>query len=90
MHVTLRLLPEIARALHHQRPLSPEAEDLLRATQELGVTLEAIHPRVEDAELMRYFAVEVPSLPVAQRVINRLRQCAAIDSAYVKPPDELP
>jgi hypothetical protein len=90
MHVTLRVLPGVARTLHHKQRLSVESEELVQASKELGLTLEPVHPGVEDAELMRYFAVEVPNLAVSEKVIRRLRQCAAIDAAYVKPPDELP
>ncbi|MBZ5551131.1 MAG: hypothetical protein LAO21_00315 [Acidobacteriia bacterium] len=90
MYVTLRVLHKVARALHHRQPSTAESEELITATEELGVKLAALHPHVEDLELMRYFAVEVPNLSVAERVIKRLQQCKAIDAAYVKPPDELP
>lgn len=89
MYVTVRLAPDVARALHH-REQTARSEEVASATRELGVTLVPIHPGIEDGELMRYFAIEVPSQPVADGVIQRLRRCAAIDAAYVKPPEALP
>ena len=89
MYVTVRLVADVARAVHHNER-TPTSEELASATRELSVTLVPIHPGIEDGELMRYFAIEVPSQPVADRVIERLRRCAAIDAAYVKPPDALP
>ncbi len=89
MYVTVLVAPDVARALHHRQP-APRSEEVASATRELGVAMVPIHPGIEDGELMRYFAIEVPSQPVADRVIERLRRCAAIEAAYVKPPEALP
>jgi hypothetical protein len=89
MFITVRVIPKVAKALHHRKPC-PEMEELANSMHELGLSLIPIHPGVEDEDLMRYFAVEVPDRSSADGVVQRLRQCAAVDAAYIKPPDELP
>ena len=90
MEVTIRVLPEVAQALHHHQPVTNKTRELMAVAAELGITLEPVHPGIDDVELMRYFAVSVPDHAAAAQVIQRLRSCVAVDAAYVKPPDELP
>ncbi len=67
-----------------------DAAELLRLTRELGITLEPMHPQAEEPELRTYFTPEVSDAQTAEHVVERLRDCAAIEAAYLKPPDELP
>ncbi len=90
MFVTLRVVPEVARALHGRCAPTPESASVVEAVAEFGVRLVPIHPGIDDPELMRYFAVEVPAQALAERVVTRLRQIAVVDAAYVKPPDQPP
>jgi hypothetical protein len=89
-NITLQVRPEVARALQHRGPPSAESEDLLKTAASLGVSLELIHPGAEDPTLISYFNVAVSDPNSVELVIDRLRECRAVEAAYVKPPDALP
>lgn len=72
------------------QPDARRAAELLRVADELGITLEPMHEGAEEPELQTYFTVEVPDAQTAERIAERLRACAAIEAAYLKPTDELP
>ena len=88
--VILRVQPEAARELHRGHPPTSQTAELLRVLQELGLTLHPIHPGIDDADLMRYFALQAPDAARGEEASRRLRQCSAIEAAYVKPPAEPP
>jgi hypothetical protein len=92
MQVTIRIRPEMARALHqrHPPPPTPAAAELFEALAQLGLELAPVHPGAEDPLLVPYFTVDVPDHATAERVIARLQQCQAVEAAYVKPRDEPP
>lgn len=90
MQVTIKVAPDVAPEIHKRHPATAASEELVQAAEELGVVLEPMHPGAENPHLAPYFTVEVRDPVTAARVIARLRQCRAIDAAYVKPPDELP
>lgn len=106
VQVRLTTVPFIAREQNHttatstdrrqsiasdsSRRTDTDAAELLRLTRELGITLEPMHPQAEEPELQIYFTVEVPDAQTAERVVKRLRGCAAVEAAYLKPMDELP
>jgi hypothetical protein len=89
MEITLQVRPDVARALQRGPP-SAESQELLKAAADLGVSLEPIHPGAEDPLLISYFTVAVSDPASVEEVVNRLRQCRAVEAAYVKPPDALP
>ncbi len=88
--ITVLVQADTAPSLQQQSPPNDAARDVLRTADELGVALKAMHPGVADAELSRYFTVDVPDDSTAQRVIERLNACEAVDAAYMKPPEALP
>lgn len=94
MELTVIVQSDVAAVLHERQPGTDaarrEAQDLLRSAADLGVTLKAIHPGTVAPHLMAYFSVAVPDLATATTVINRFRQSAAVDSAYLKPTTEAP
>ena len=90
MQVTVQVSADAACALQIRSPPTKESEELLRIIETFGFTLEPMHCDTDDANLQRYFIVEVPDHVTAQRVIERLLQSKAIEAAYVKPPDEMP
>jgi hypothetical protein len=90
MQITVQLQADIARRLHQQAPPTTESEELKRITEELDVVLVPIHPMTADPDLTRYFTVDVPDQPTAERVIARIQQSKAVEAAYVKPPDAMP
>lgn len=90
MYLTVKLREDEAQELQYQRASSPAAREVVDAAEEVGAALRPMHPGVPDRELSRYFFVEVPDSPTAGRVISRLQNCAAVEAAYLKPPDEMP
>ncbi len=89
-NITLQVRPDVSRALQQRGPPSAESEELLKTAANLGVSLEPIHPGAEDPLLISYFTVKVTDPDSVELVVDRLRQCRAVEAAYVKPPDALP
>jgi hypothetical protein len=90
MYVTIQLRQDVAIALQQRQINTPAAQELFKTAQELGVELKPMHPGARDSYLAPYFTAEVPNSATAERVINRLRNCEAVEAAYVKPADEMP
>jgi hypothetical protein len=93
--IYLQLELAAARALHTGRPYPP-ADEVERAARALGLSLEPLHPGAPD-ELLPHFVArgaggELGSQDEAQplRALAALRQCRAVEAAYIKPPDEAP
>lgn len=90
MQLILRLNADASPALHSRRQMTPASRELLRATEELGVTIEPLHPSCEDPHLINYFKVEAADRAHADQLISRLRHIKAVESIYLKPEDGLP
>jgi hypothetical protein len=90
MQVMLHVQQEAARMLRRHLFTSPASAELVNKAQELGVTLRPLRVRSEDSPLASGFTVEVPDRATAQRVIEELRDCDAVEAAYFVPSDELP
>ena len=70
---------------HQQQPSSPELVELQKIQTNLGITLEPVHPGVRDPTLASYFTVEVPDEDTAQRVVDYLKFCKAVDGVISNP-----
>jgi hypothetical protein len=90
MQLTIRVSHQVAPSLAQGEAANPQARELLRLGEELGIRFRPLHPHTEDPRLARYFMAEVPDRSAAQNVLARLRECAAVEAVYLKPPDELP
>ena len=90
MQITVRVRPDVALTLHQRQSNTDASAQLLRTAEELGVTLEPLHPGARDPLLTPYFVVEVPDQGTAERVIAHLQRSAAVEAAYLKPPGESP
>ena len=90
MEITLQLKPDVARALANRGPRTKDLDELLNTAADLHVSFMPLHPRVEDPQLTTYFTTEVADPANVQEVISRLRQCRAVEAAYVKPQDAMP
>jgi hypothetical protein len=84
--IYLQLELAAARALHAGRP-HPPADEVERAARALGLRLEPLHLGGPD-ELLPYFVARDGDEP--ERALAALRQCRAVEAAYIKPPDEAP
>ena len=85
--IYLQLELAAARALHTGRP-HPPADEVARMAGALGLRLEPLHPGAPD-ELLHYFVARGEAVEV-ERALAALRQCRAVEAAYIKPPDEAP
>ena len=88
MQITVQLRKDTQP--NRRKPATSESEELDRITKQLGVVLEPMHPETTDAELSRYFIIEVRDRAMAEKVIDCLQQNKAVMAAYVKPPDAMP
>ena len=88
--ITVLVRPDAAPAVQRRDAMNHDSVELLLTTDELGVSLEPMHPGVSDRALQGYFTVDVPDSGYAQRVIDRLGACKAVEAAYVKPPEAAP
>ena len=90
MDIIVQVESATAHALQGSDPATSAVDELRRATRELGLRLEPLHPGAADPHLAPYFIVVAPDLAAAERAAERLRRCQAVTAAYVKPPDALP
>lgn len=90
MQATVQVTDDVARALHGRAPATHESDELLRQLESMGLTLEPMHAHTGDPELQTFFTVQLPDDGTGEDVMRHLREFAAIEAAYVKPPDDLP
>lgn len=89
MQVMLQLQPATAVMLRRRLPASEAADELLRKAQKLGVVLRSLRAPSMGSALASGFTVEVPDRATADRVIQELQDCDAVEAAYLVPPTEL-
>ena len=90
VHVTIQVTSCVVNILHRRGTATTESKELLRKMDGLGRSLEPLHPGTDDQLLSQFFIVEVPNRATAELVITSLQNCKAVQSAYLKPPDEMP
>lgn len=90
MELTVRLKPAAAAALAREGQPTSETEPLARVLEDLGLSLEPMHPDVSDPDLASYFTARVPDLETAERAAEALRQVDVVEGAYAKPAAEPP
>jgi pyruvate/2-oxoglutarate dehydrogenase complex dihydrolipoamide acyltransferase (E2) component len=76
MRITVQLAPELI-----------EAPAVARLADELGISLQAMHPGTNDPALASYYVVDVPDAGTARHIVTRLQHNPAVRAAYVKPHD---
>jgi hypothetical protein len=86
-YLTVRVRADTAAALRDRRLTTPEVAEVLRTIDELGASIEPLHPGSDDPRLAPYFRVEVPDQGTADRIAAELRSRAAVEAAYVKEPE---
>lgn len=89
MRVSIKLTSDAAAQLQGSASASEPTRTLLETTGQAGVTLEPMHPGVDDDELRTWYYADVDD-ERTDEVLDRLRHDAAIEAAYVKPPESLP
>lgn len=89
MRVSIKLNADAAAEWQGIAPESDATRTLREKTGEAGVTLEPVHPGVDDDELRTWFYADVDDDRLDE-VLDRLQAEEAIEAAYVKPPESLP
>ncbi|MEO6001362.1 MAG: hypothetical protein ABIN89_31210 [Chitinophagaceae bacterium] len=98
MRVEIQLQSDAALELHHQqagennndsKTLSG-ASQLKNEVQQLGLTLEPVHPGQTHPLLAPYFTIEVPDSQTAAKVIEQLSKNKLVESAYIRPEQSPP
>ncbi len=89
MEISVQLRPDLALAFQRADESAPEAEELGRQVEALGVRLEPVHPGETDALLARFFVVQAPD-EEAERIRAELAALSGVEAAYLKPAAELP
>lgn len=90
MYIILRLKESAVPAMHLRAPLTTETQELMKVAEESGVALQPLHPGSTDPTLTPYFVAETPDRMTAERLVTRFQRIRAIESAYIKPKDEMP
>jgi len=82
--------PVVAKEIREQHYDNKATKELIVAAHDMGVTLEPMHPNVDDENLALYFSVSAENGEAAQRIAERLRSLKAVEAAYLKPPETIP
>jgi len=90
MQVMLQLQPDAAQLLRNPTRTSSASAELLQKARELGVALRPLLAASANSPLATGFSIVVPDRATADRVIESLRRCVAVEAAYLQPPTELP
>ncbi|HET9766846.1 MAG TPA: hypothetical protein VFS60_08360 [Thermoanaerobaculia bacterium] len=80
----------MAAELAEQAPASPSTRSLLATAEAAGMVLEPTHPGADDEELRTWFHADVADQAPSGQLLTQLQAEEAIESAFVKPPDEPP
>jgi hypothetical protein len=89
VEISVQLRPDVALALQGEGTGAPEADELRRRAEELGVELQPVHPGETDPLLAPYFYAAAPDSE-AERIAAELAVLPGVEGAYVKPAAEPP
>ena len=89
MQLVVKLAPAVSQS-DSRDGAHPFTPDLRRILMALALDLQPMHPGCSDPELSAYFYTEVPDQGVAAHAVGLLLQASGVQSAYLKPRDELP
>lgn len=90
LRIAVHVKPEVSRVLRGEASGAPEAAEVLEKARELKIVLEPVDPSPGPSPLAQQFFTEVPNPERARQVADALVQCAGVEGAYAKPPDEEP
>lgn len=89
MQLVVKLAPAISQAKSSDSAptFSPE---LRRTLSALALDLQPMHPGSSDPDLSGFFYTDVPDQGAAAHAVSLLQQAPGVQSAYLKPRDEMP
>ena len=85
----VKVYPHLANRLHRRQGSTSELKEIFCLENELGMLLKPVHIGSKARGLAPYFRVDVSDRATAERMIDRLRNCKAVEAAYFKPSEEL-
>lgn len=89
--ISVKVMDELSSVLYKRREAkSSTVNEIMKMEKELDIELKPVHPESNDPMISSYFIVEVNDKSKAEQVIKSLRNCPMIESASIKPGDELP
>jgi hypothetical protein len=89
MNVIIQVQTKTALALQGNLPATQTSQEVQQVAKDLGVELQPLH-ETNDVNLVKYFTLSVPNQAIAKQAVERFQACAAVESAYLKPLDEMP
>jgi hypothetical protein len=91
MHIVVYVRPEeSADTQSGDRRPTAVPHELSEITNRFGVNVQPMPPAEHDPSAERQFTIEVPDLPTAERMLQEIRKAGRVQTAYVKPAEELP
>jgi hypothetical protein len=89
MNIIIQVQTKTALALQGNLPATQASQELLQVAKDFGVGLQPLHG-TDDVNLVKYFTLSVPNQAIAKQAVERFQACTAVESAYLKPLDEMP
>lgn len=90
IEVVVQVRSPEAVTLRAGRADTAAALEVTDAAAELGIALDPVDAEAAATPLANYFNAWVADPGYAQEVVERLLRCEAVESAYIKPPAEVP
>lgn len=89
MQLVVKLVPAISQ-VNSRGDVQSFAPELRRTLAALALDLQAMHPGSSDPELSSFFYTEIPDQGAAAHAVGLLQRAPGVQSAYLKPRDEMP
>ncbi|WP_156397804.1 MULTISPECIES: hypothetical protein [unclassified Duganella] len=89
MQLVIKLAPEISQ-VKSRADVPPFTPELRRTLTALALDLHPMHPGSSDPDLTGFFYTEVADQGAAVHALGLLQQAPGVQSAYLKPRDEMP
>ena len=91
MDISVHVTPDAVAALREGRSVAGGAtQELLKVAQELGVHLRPVFPVASTPEQANQYIVQIEEPAAVKRVIQKLKDCKAVQTAFHVPRAELP
>ncbi len=90
MDISVHIRPNAVAGLREGRTLGDETHELLKAAHELGIKFKPVFPVASTPEEAGQYFVQVEKSSDVNRIVEKLKQCAAVESAYHIPSADRP
>lgn len=87
--ISVQIADDVAKAFHEQSSTADTVE-LQEVLTEFNLSVEPVHPGIDDATLIKFFIIKAPDKATADQVVRDLLKLKSVEGAYVKPAASLP